>query len=287
MILRNRVIWSDNGTLKDISENMNNHISGDQVIPIVAAEDYIFLGSDAPFNHRWIEIETVNDTASRISIDIWDGDEWQAAVEVIDQTLNSAGDTTLARSGRLIWVPDKYEPGWLRDDTTNESGSDTITGLGNVTIYDMYWARLSFSADVNVLTELSFLGYKFANDEDLISIYPEFGTSEALARFKDGITNFDQVHFEAAKEVLRNMKATQIIRSENQVLEWEILRTPAIHKAAELIYSAYGTDWLEERTLAITRFKDAMKVKSFYTDQNFDATLSPVELNLRVNRMER
>lgn len=286
MLLKNRVIWSDNGTLKDVSDLLNNHISGTQTLPIVAAEDYIYLGSEAPFNHRWIEVGTVNTADCRITVALWDGATWRNAVETIDLTLNSAGTKTLSESGILAWVPDKNLPTWSRDDTRDTS-SNIITGLGNVTIYNLYWARLQFSADLLAGTTIGFIGHKFANDEDLYSLYPEFNTSEAKTRFKTGLTTFDQVHFEAAKAVIRDLKSQDVITSGNQLLEWETFRIPAIHKAAELIYNAYGLDYDEDRKLARTNYKEGLNVDLFNVDVNENASLDIKELSFRTGRMLR
>jgi hypothetical protein len=287
MILRNRVIFSDNGTLKDLSEALNNHVSGNATLPIVAAQDYLFLGADAPFNHRWVEVGTANTNAAKVSeIAVWDGTKWTACAEIIDDTLNSAGTIGFSKSGRLAWVPDKNKPGWSRDDTQAVSGAE-ITGLETVKIYNLFWVRIKFSADMSGTTALSYLGWKFANDEDLYNLKPEFDTTEARERFKTGITTFDQVHFEAAKQVTRDLKSAQVLDSENQVIEWEVLRLPAIYKAAELIYSGYGSDWEKERLLALEEYRRAMKVDLFNVDQNANASLDVYESNFRQGRLNR
>ena len=272
--------------LKDVSDAVNNHASGTLILPLVAAQDYIFLGADAPFNHRWIELGAVNDQASAITVAIWDGNAWIDCAEMIDLTKDSAGTKTLAASNRLIWVPDPFKTGWGRDDTKTSSGRE-ITGLGAARIFNLFWARLKFSGDIKATTELKYLGWKFANDEDLYALYPEFDTSSARERFKTGTTTFDQMHFEAAKSLLRDLKAAQVITSENQVIEWEVMRLPAIHKAAELIYAALGSDWADERKLAIESYKRAMQVDLFNVDQDANARLDVRESSFRQGRMLR
>lgn len=287
MILRNRVIWSDNGVLKDISDVLNNHISGTAVIPFTAAQDYLYLGAAAPFNHRWVEVKTVNALASKISeIAIWDGNTWEPAAEIIDQTLNSAGTLSFSKSGYVAWVPDKSHANWSLSDTSID-GEEFVTGLGSIKVYDLFWVRIKLSADVTPGFELAFLGYKFANDEDLVSLWPLFNTSEAKTRFKSGITTWDQVHFEAAKQVISAIKGEQIADMEGQILDWECLRLPAIHKAAEIIYGAYGSDFADEQADARKKFIDAMKVDLFNIDRNRDARLDPEERTFRQGRLYR
>jgi hypothetical protein len=286
MILKNRILWSDNGVIKDISDALNNHVSGSKTIPFVAAEDYLYIGSDAPFNHRWMELSVLNDQASVMSVHIWSGSAWVAVAEVIDGTINSAGTISMSQSGRIAWVPDKNEPSWSRDDTYRSSGT-YITGLTGLKIYDMYWARISFSGDLKATMNAAFMGFKFANDEDLQSLWPEFATTEAMNRFKTGLTTFDQVHFEAAKQVIRDMQSTKIIDSGNQVLEWEVLRVPAIHKAAEIIFTGYGSDWKDEMESARLKYKESMRVELFKVDLNKSATIDPYERNFRTGNLVR
>jgi hypothetical protein len=78
-----------------------------------------------------------------------------------------------------------------------------------------------------------------------------------------------------------------VIDFEGQVLEWEVLRLPCIHKAAELIFTAYGSDFEEYRQSARNRFKEAMKVELFSVDVNNNARIDPRERSNRVGRLIR
>lgn len=286
MILQNRIIWSDNGTLKNLSLILNNHISGTQVLPIVGAQDYIYLGSDAPFNHRWLEVVTPNTESLSLSVEYWDGKNWVTCVEVINETVDTTGTKSFNKSGLITWVPDKKKSGWSADDT-NDGSSNVITGLSTVTIYDLFWVRLKFTGTATLTTEVSFLGHKFSNDEDLYSLYPEFETTEAKERFKDALTTWDSLHFEAAKQIIRELKSDRVINSGNQVLEVEVFKLPAIHKVAELIFSAYGTDWEKDKQQALIEFKKAMKVDLFNVDLDQDGRLSPIESKARAGLLFR
>jgi len=286
LLLKNRFIWSDNGTLKDISNNLNNHISGAQVIPFVASEDAFYFGSEAPFNHRWFEVFVINDQVSIPSVSIWDGALWQPVAEVIDLTSNSAGTTTLNKSDRIMWVPDKQKASWMRDDT-NDGAGNIITGLSGIKIYNLFWVKMTFSGDIKATTALSYVGHKFCNDEDLYNLYPEFNTNEARNRFKLSLTTFDQIHFEAAKEIIRDLREIEVIHSSNQILDWEVLRIPSIHKSAEMIFNGFGTDWKEEQDRARQYYKQTRKLDIFNVDINANGTLDVRELQSRSGRLTR
>ena len=117
MILKNRVIWSNNGVLTELSMVMNNHISGSKIFDVNGSQDYLFLGSDAPFNHRWVEVKVANTASLALGVDYWDGKEWVPVAEVVDETVDATGAKSLSQSGMITWVPDKKKAGWSRDDT--------------------------------------------------------------------------------------------------------------------------------------------------------------------------
>ena len=97
MLTGQRVILSDNGTTSDLSRSVGDLFSQNSTLAIVAAEDAIYLGSDQPFNHRYIKVSTANTSTASVSVSIWTGSAFTAAVDVIDFT--SVGGKTLAASG--------------------------------------------------------------------------------------------------------------------------------------------------------------------------------------------
>ena len=81
MITNQRVIFSENGTLTDISYEMDDFRANSVTIPFVAAEDKIYIGAELPFNNKYFDVETVNDAASVMSLEIWFSQEWVSAVD--------------------------------------------------------------------------------------------------------------------------------------------------------------------------------------------------------------
>jgi len=141
-----RIIHKDNSVLRDYSVSLANYLSGTQVIAYVAAEDALYIGSDLPFNHRWVEVSVVSATTSTLSVSLWNGSAWEAAVDVVDET--SVAGVALARSGFVSWVPDRLKT-WSFEDTT-----ERVSDLSTLKIYDKYWAKLSYSADLTGTTAL-------------------------------------------------------------------------------------------------------------------------------------
>lgn len=272
MIMSSRIIWSNNGTLVDVSQSLGNFKASTQVIDIVALEDYIYIGSDFPFNHRYIDITTANDQSSSISVDLWDGQYWKAANDIIDQS--SVAGVTLAQSGVLSWTKSTRET-WSRWDTNNEG--EQITGLTDVNILNLYWARLTFSADLNALSELNFIGHKFSDDNDLEILYPDLTRTAVMAQFKAGKTNWKLQHIQAAEEIIKDLKKTSLIKSENQILDWELFRDASVHKVAQIAFNAFGKDFFDNRDSAAKLYKLELDKAIYNVDLNNNATLDVEE----------
>lgn len=282
MLMTSRTIWSDNGVLKDLSIPLGTFSEESQVFDYTAGQDYLYLGSDFPFNHRYINISVANDVATSVSIKLWDGEEWITAEDVVDQT--SVAGVSLAQSGVISWVPDDDE-GWMRESTNNES--ETVAGLTSLKIRDLYWARLEFSVSLKATTALDFIGHKFSNDSDLEIFYPDLIRTAVLAHFKAGKTSWLLQHMQAAQEIIKDLKKTKIIKSPNQILNWELFRDASCHKVAEIAFNAFGKDYYENRDAARALYKEEMKKAFYHVDLNNDATLSVIERQVTQGKLYR
>lgn len=269
MLGNSRFIFSDNGTLNDYSHIFNDFSSQTQTIPVVAAEDYLYLGTDLPFNHRWFEVSAVNSNASVASVEIWDGNSWVSAVDVVDQT--SSGGVAFAQSGYVSWSVDRNS-GWGQESTTED-----ITGLTTAKIYDLYWARLSWSADLSASTALKFIGFKFASDNDLGAYYPDLNLSGTKTAFESGKTDWNEQHFLAAEEIIRYLRKKNIIWSRNQILDYNQFNLAGIHKVAEIIMNSFGDDFEDNRNLAKQKFYESINLGIFRTDRDEDGRLEERE----------
>jgi hypothetical protein len=138
-----KFIFSDNGTLSDKTIDVANYHGGAAVLPIVSADDALFIGVRYPLNSFYFKSGVVNDQASSMAISYWDGKEFTSMVELIDETAVSG--VTLAQSGHITFVPDRNE-GMAMEDTQDSSGNENVTGLGDVNIYYIYWYKITFSA---------------------------------------------------------------------------------------------------------------------------------------------
>jgi hypothetical protein len=267
-----RVLHSDNGTLLDLSASLKDFYAESSGLAIVASEDKLYLGSEFPFNHRYFNIDVANSNASVASVEIWDGTEWKSCVDVYDGT--SVGGKTLAQSGIISWWVDK-DDSWQRDDTNYSS--QTITGLSSVTIYDLYWVRITFSANLSATTALKYVGQKFSNLDDLRGEYPDLVRPDVMQSFETGKVDWLEQEIRAAELIAEKLKSQGIIFSKDQILSYEDFKSASIHKVAELIYSAFSEPGDEKRIKAHGYFNAAMDKKIFKIDENGNGKLDPVE----------
>ena len=272
-----RIFWSDNGTLNDLSISLSEWRDSTETISYVAAEDYIYIGTELPFNHKHFEISTANGTTATASVELWDGNAWVAAVDELD--LTSTSGASMAASGVLQFTPDREES-WVQ-----ETDSFDVSGLTGTVIYSFYWARLSFSADITFA--LKYIGNKFADDNDLYGYYPDLNNTTLLSNFESGKTTWDDQHFAAADQIVRDLKKKSLIWSPNQLMDHQLFREAAVHKVAEIIYSSLGEAYLDLRNEARRYYQDAIEVKFFNLDQDRNGRLTARERKQRTGFMRR
>lgn len=273
MLLNNRVFTFDGSSLTDVTIEANNFNSGDITLPS-DPDAAIYIGSDFAFNARHIEVVTANATATAPTVRLWDGDTFEEAVDIVDDT--AVAGACLGKSGRVSYVLPKGNA-WKRDDTDRitQSGSD----LSSLNIFDLFWAKLTWSAALDVGTAIRFVGIKFSDDEGLADFYPELLKSKALLAFGNPAsrTTWDDIHVRAASAVIRELKRRNLIASENQILRAEQFEEAAIHKTAEIIFNAFGDNRKDNAVRAKKYFTEAIDQTRFDLDKNENIRLERSE----------
>ena len=276
-----KIIYSDNGTLSDISANVANYHSGSDAFSFIAAEDFFYIGQRFAFNQFHMKFDALNTASSTMSIHYWDGKEWRAVVETNDLTSGFTQD------GKVSFVPDR-QYGWMMEDTVRSSGTEEITGLGDVTIYDRYWLRISFDNDLDADSSIQWMGRLFASDEDLYSEYPMFNNSALKTAIESGKTTYEEQRLRATEVCIDDLISKGVITNGNQLLDSERLKTPIVSKTAEISFAMLGFDEYEDdRKRARNEYKARLNKDIFNTDRNANALLDDKETNVRQGRMWR
>jgi hypothetical protein len=277
-----RIIFSDNGTLKDYTNELNYFASKTAIIDYTTATDYVFIGGDLPFNNKYIMVSSPNAaTGAQTKVEYWDGTSWVIAIDVNDET--ASGDKVLAQSGHISWTFDDEKTSWMWDETDEMTSS----GLETLKIFGLYWIRLSWNKTLTNTTALQYIGQKFSEDIDLGSYYPELTLSATKAQFLTGKTDWNDQQFIAADNICRDLQVKGIIKHKNQILDWHMFTEASIHKVAEIVFLAFGNDFQENRKAAQQYYNQAMKTITPKIDRNNNAILDLDEKLVRTGFMSR
>jgi hypothetical protein len=279
-----RVIWSDNGTLKDISASVSEFRTAALVIPFVAAEDAIYIGTELPFNHKHFELgSAVNATTTAPTVQIWRGNAWVATKDLQDETKTSPfAAISLAQSGQISFATDIQNSGWTKQQISND-----VTGLSGTYVYDMYWTKWTWSADWTATTAISYIGHLFSDDNDLLPVYPDFKNTALKSTFEAGKTTWREQAILAAESMVAEMKERGLINRPEQIQDTSLLKEASVHKTAYIIYSGLGSAHAAAKASAGAAYSAAMKMKFPEVDKNGDGQVSAAEKCLSTAYMTR
>lgn len=283
MLRYNRILWKSGATLLDKSVELSDILSASLVFPYLTATDFLYIGSDLPFNHRYFDVSVFNAIAASITVELWNGDGWVAAIDVIDET--SVGGVPFAQSGVISWAQNKNSSNWGWDDTNLMNNSGIESGP---MIDGLYWVRLKWSADLTGTTALKYAGHKFSSDIELGAEYPDLARATLKTAFKAGKTDWNDQCVIASEYIVEDLRGQKnLIRSANQLLDWRLLKHAGVHKTAEIIFRAFGQDYEENLKNAIIAYKKAVSVGKFNIDQDRDIRLTDLERDTNVTYMTR
>lgn len=258
--MNNRILYSNNGTIEDMSVILGNYSSGTKALTFTASEDAIYIGSRLPLNHIYFKLSSVSSINASMSVQYYDGNAWVNMVELIDET---AG---LSSSGFIQFTPDRLK-GWMMR-STNYAG-ESVLGLTSVTIYDLYWLKVTFASDFTAT--LAWVGNLFSNDADLGVEYPDLVRPATISNYKPGKTNWEEQHVRAAQILVDDLINKNVICGPSQILDWREFTNAAIHKTAEIALNAFGDDYVENVVSARKEYNGRLSKRLYRVDRNNDA----------------
>jgi len=258
-----RVVHSDNGVLTDYTLAAQNDDTFP--IPMVAGEDYIYLGQHFPFNSMFISMNTANSASAKIKVEIWADGEFHPVVDTLDET--SVGGISLARSGVIQFSPDRDE-GWEFSDETDDDDAPPELALGSTNYYNLYWARVSFDADLSAGSVIDRISYRFANTQQLSSIDPDI--EQYLTSWESGKTSWDEQLVLASDHVVTDLKSRGLILHPGQVLRIDEFALATAYKCLALIYMVLGPDFEFRPEKVKENYKELMGSRRFTFDRYRD-----------------
>ena len=271
-----RFFHNDNASFVDLSYQLDDYRSSEETISYVSAEDKLYIGSRYPFNSKYLKVSTANAVSANLTVKYWDGNQFRDVVEIIDETAISG--VPLAQSGHITFVPDK-DYTWTREDT------EDIPALSSITIYDMFWLEISYDADISA--GIKWMGDIFCKTNDLAAEYPDLLRSAVLTAFESGKSDWEEQIMFASRLVVEELISRRVIDHGNQLLDRRKLRSSAVAKTAEIVYSGLGDDFEDQRAQAQANYANRLKQDILNLDTNLNARLEVGEGSLRQGRLSR
>jgi hypothetical protein len=269
-----RTIFNDNSVLTDFSIESQNREAF--TIPYVAGQDYIYVAQYFPFNNMFIEVSTANDQASVASIDYISGKQWVAAVDVVDGTKSTG--FSLGKTGVIQFTPDEYN--WTNINDPRKLNGSSL-GIETLPIFDLYWIRLKFSADLKATTAIKSISYNFSSDRLLESIDPEIDNYKT-AWGGSGKTNWVEQTMLGSQHVIADLKSKGLILAPGNILRFDDVCLATTYRTLMGIYAMLGKDFEEKYKNAEKEYKGLMDIKRFTFDKNQDGKVQSNEISLTV-----
>lgn len=245
----------------DLTPRVNEWTSGLYSTVNLTTGDYIYIACFLPFNHKYFKLSAVAEDATTPVIEVLNAPaEWSQVVDLIDYT---GGFTA---SGVLQWTPN-FDKNW---GLVTDSARDITSLSGGPTVYGAYWLRISFADPVTL--GIDYIGQRFSTDDELYQEYPSLKATAILSGWKSGKTNWDDQHLTAACYIAKELVQRNIMITNQQILDIATLRSAAVHKTAQIIYSGLGVkNYAEEIKIAQQNFSEAMNLDRFQVDTNANA----------------
>ena len=268
-----RFFWDNNGTLEDKTIEWTNPNS--KTAPY-DGQGYIYISSYLPFNHRYFDIDIVNDQGGTLKIDHWWSSEWKTVVDNLDYS------ELMTKSGNILFTIDK-DNGW-----DAECESSDIPELANTNVYDAYWMRVSLQTPAPSALTINYIGYKFAEESDLFFKYPMLNNARLKSAFASGKTDWNDQLFDASQYIVKDLKSRKIVISKNQVLTLDRYRDACVHKAAEIIFNGLDEKWVNYIDMARDSYSKDMNLEDYGVDQTGNGQMDRIEkASISNGRMSR
>lgn len=257
-----RIFFKNSIGVSELTNKLNKYKSGVDVLSITST-DAIYIASDFPLNNLYVKMgSVVNAITSSMTINYWSGMGWVNTVNLNDYT------DGFKASGFIEFTPDRLVSWGM---SNSNSAGQFIPELSTITVYDKYWTKVSFGTTLTPSIELAWIGNLFSDDEDLFSEYPVFNDANFLASFESGKTNWQEQHARAAELIISDLIRKKVIIGREQILDRRKFIDASICKVAEIIFTAFGNDYIEQRKSAKEEYSKRLDLSQYNIDTNNNA----------------
>jgi hypothetical protein len=186
----------------------------------LTAGSKFYVGYNRPFSTRHFHFSTLNATARTVSVKYWDGTQYSAVNDLIDQTLG------FTRNGFVSWT---NLQDWREHAQTPIDDQERL-----------YWIEITVSGNLDAGTKLQSVLDLYC-DEDLVrAYYPEMMADDRY--LPPGRDDFVE-QLQAAKDlVVLRLKQDKLIRNEGQIIDINEVAISAVHAFAWIVLNPIAKD---------------------------------------------
>lgn len=257
------VLHDDNGTFIDWSVEANDFGRDSFVLPLVAAEDHLYVGLYKPFKQLYLELKVLNVIANDLTAEYWDGSTWNNLSSFLDMTKG------MTRSGFLSW------------DKPTDWAKTAVNGD------EMYWVRFVPSVDITGTTEIQGLNIVFADDQDLVN---EFSN---VLSYLQSLSSFISYHQSVRDDIVQslrnkgNVKTNSTANELKKITKWDLLdinevKMGAVYGVLSKIFFQLSDDpedkWYQRHKDYEAKCKEALELYSLSLDKNDDGIENKSEM---------
>jgi hypothetical protein len=265
-------------TWTDYSIQLNDWNNGKTVSLSMDPGDYLYISSFLPFNHKHFKLATPAVTARSPYIETNDLAQWFPVADQLDHT------SGMTASGVIQFTRDR-DGRWGR--ATNNKRNIPVMSGAPTQVYDSFWTRISFPAGAISFTA-SYIGQCFSSDTDLYAEYPALRNTGLLNAWQTGKADWNDQHLLSACYITKVLRQKNIIQSNEQLLDLATLKTPSVHKTAQIIFSGLGAkNYASDIAAAQKAFEDSLVMGKFQVDADRDGIKGPIDRTSTTLRMTR
>ena len=256
----NRFFYYDGAILADLTSSLNTiNLTADVVLDV---NKYLYILTDYPFNGINFLIDSVTPHTNALKVEQYGSRAWRAVDDILDDT------NGLQTNGRLNLILNS-------DYKIDLMDTEDIDELKTKKIQNKYCYRISSTGEIEV--SLKFIGQIFATEIDLYSLYPELSSARTMDNFKRGKTDWIEQMEVVSRQIVKDLRARNIVFDANNILEIDKLSIPCAHKVAHIVFSAFGEDYTEQRNAAYSSYKEAIDNFRPVVDENEDGIVTRQE----------
>lgn len=252
---QNIVLTKIGATITDITSLVTDIDQGGSSITL-GANDSIYIGSVYPFNALYLRLlsTAINNNLGVITASFWDATAFTDFYKTVDGTIVSGAP--LGKSGILNFV--------VKDDKLPACyDSKNIPELAIDGYYSLYWTRLKTSAALDAVT-LLYIGQLFLElDNTIFNQYPDLAATQYKRVYSATKADFLDQRIIATDRIISDLITMNQVISGDQFLDWRLMKEPAIHKTAELIYKAQGVKYKEDALAANKSYLQSLEPRKF------------------------